>query len=108
MKVKPVIPSERAGRDIDEGIEYYLQEAGLDAALGFVDALEKAFLHIGRHPAAGSTRYAIELQLHRLRSWPVAQYPYLVFYVECDEHVDVWCVLQSQIDIPAWLHDPSL
>lgn len=106
MKGKPVIPRERAGRDINEAIVYYLQEAGSDAALGFVAALETTFLRIGPHPAAGSTRYAIEIQLPGLRSWPVAHYPYLVFYVERDEHVDVWRVLQSQRDIPAWLREP--
>jgi toxin ParE1/3/4 len=107
VKSKPVIPRNRAGRDIDEAIVYYLREAGRDAALGFVAALEKAFLHISEHPAAGSTRYTIELQLPGLRSWPVAQHPYLVFYVERDESIDVWRVLQSQRDLPAWLRDPT-
>jgi toxin ParE1/3/4 len=36
--------------------------------------------------------------LHR-----VQRYPYLVFYVERDDHIDVWRVLHGQRDIPAWL-----
>ena len=35
------------------------------------------------------------------------RYPYLVFYVERSDHVDVWRVLQGQRDIPAWMQDPE-
>ena len=60
-----------------------------------------------RHPATGSARYALELNLPGLRSWPLKHYPYLVFYVERADHIDVWRVLHSQRDIPAWLLDES-
>jgi len=30
---------------------------------------------------------------------------YLIFYVECDEHIDVWRVLQKQRDIPVWMNE---
>jgi hypothetical protein len=30
-----------------------------------------------------------------------------VFYVERDEHVDVWRVLHAQRDIPAWMDEPK-
>lgn len=107
MSAKPVIPRERARRDIEEAIEHYLAEAGERVALGFVDALERAFRHIARHPATGSPRLGHELDLPGLRSWPVKRYPYLVFYVERDDHVDVWRVLHGQRDIPAWMHAPD-
>jgi hypothetical protein len=32
--------------------------------------------------------------------------PYLMVCVERDESIDVWRLLQSQRDIPAWLRDP--
>lgn len=73
------------------------------AALGFIDALEQAYMHIRRHPATGSTRYA--LNLAGLRFWPLRRYPYLVFYVERSDYVDVWRVLQGQRDVPAWMQD---
>jgi len=73
--------------------------------LAFVDTIEQAFRYIGRHPATGSTRYAQELDLPGLRCWPVKRYPYLVFYVERDDHIDVWRVLHGQRDIPAWLRE---
>ncbi len=63
--------------------------------------------HISRHPSAGSTRYAFELDLPGLRCWPLARYPYRVFYVERDDHIDVWRILHGARDIPAWLGEAS-
>ncbi len=79
MKAKAVIPREQANRDVDDAVAYYLREAGEAVALGFIDALEKAYGHIGRHPAMGSPRYAHELNLPGLRAWPLTGYPPLVF-----------------------------
>jgi toxin ParE1/3/4 len=104
---KPVIPREQANRDIDEAIEHYLAEGSGQAAPGFVTALERGFAHIGRHPASGSPRYAQELNLPGLRSWPLQRYPYLVFYIERVDHIDVWRVLHGERDIPAWLRVPE-
>lgn len=103
MKSKPVIPRELANRDVDEAIAHYLTEGAAEAALGFIAALERAYGHIARHPATGSPRYAHELGLPGLRSWPLTRYPHLVFYVEREGHIDVWRVLHGQRDIPAWL-----
>ena len=103
MKVKPVVPRSQADRDVEEAIAYYLEQCAVDAALGFIDAMEKAYDYIGRHPAAGSPRYAHELNLPDLRFWLVPNYPYVVFYVERDDHIDVWRVLHGQRDIPPWM-----
>lgn len=107
MKVKPVIPREQANRDVDEAVAYYLSEAGDAVAFGFIDALEKAYGHIGRHPATGSPRYAHELNLPGLRAWPLARYPHIVFYVEHSDYIDVWRVVHGQRDIPAWMQEPD-
>jgi toxin ParE1/3/4 len=104
---KPVIPRERARQDAEEAVDYYLGESAPEAALGFIDALERAYVHIGRHPATGSSRYAHELQLPGLRFWPLRQYPHLVFYIERRDHVDVWRILHGQRDIPAWMREPQ-
>lgn len=103
MKSKSVIPRKIANRDVDEAIEHYLSEDAAEAALGFIAALETAYGHIGRHPATGSPRYAHELDLAGLRSWPLTGYPYLIFYIERGEHIGVWRVLHGQRDIPGWL-----
>ncbi|AAU91223.1 conserved hypothetical protein [Methylococcus capsulatus str. Bath] len=103
MKAKPVIPRALATQDVEEAIRYYLSEDAKQAALGFIDALEQAYSHIGRHPTTGSPRYAHELDLPGLRSWPLKRYPHIVFYVERDDHIDVWRVLHGMRDIPAWM-----
>ena len=105
MRGKPAIPRTLAKRDVDESVSYYLSEEAEQAALGFIDALERAYTHIGRHPATGSPRYAHELNLPGLRSWRLTRYPHIVFYVECADHVDVWRVLHGLKDIPAGLQD---
>ena len=105
MKSKPVIPRKKADVDIQEAFDHYLTEAGPEIALSFADALEVAIAHVSRHPAAGSPRYAHELSLPGLRHWSVKGFPYLIFYVEQTQHVDVWRLLQSQRDIPAWMND---
>lgn len=107
MKAKVVIPREQANQDVDEAIADYLAEAAQHAALGFIDALEQAYAHIGRHPATGTSRYAHELNLPGLRSWPLSHYSCLVFYVEHQDHIDVWRVLHGQRDIPAWMQEPD-
>jgi len=104
--VKAIVPRELANRDVEEAIDHYLVDATAEVALGFVDELEKAYTHIARQPASGSPRYAHPLGLAELRFWPLRRYPYLVFYVERDVHIDVWRVLQAQRDIPAWLNEP--
>lgn len=103
MTAKPVIPRIRASQDVDEAIAYYLAVDAEAAAIGFVDALERAYAHIGRHPATGSTRYAHELDLPGLRTWRLNRYPHLVFYMEQADHIDVWRVLHGQRDVPAWM-----
>ncbi len=108
MTHKPVIPREQANRDVDDAIAWYLNEGAEQAALDFIAALEKAYGHISRHPASGSSRYAHELNLPGLRSWPLAKFPYLVFYVEHTDHVDVWRVLHAERDIPAWMKESGV
>ena len=105
MTVKPVVPRQQANRDVDEAIAYYVEEASERVALAFIDALEQACRHIGRHPASGSPRYAVELNLPGLRAWPLRRFPHVVFYVDTPHHIDVWRVLHGARDIPAWMRE---
>lgn len=93
--------------DVNDAVAYYFGAGAEEAALGFIDALARAYVHIGRHSGTGSPRYAHALGLPGLRAWPVAGYPYLIFYVERAEGVDVWRVLHTSRDIPAWMHEPD-
>lgn len=107
MKLTPVIPRKLAVSDIEAAVDYYLIEAGEKTALGFIDALEKAFGHISRRPASGSPRYAHELGLPGLRFRPLKRYPCLIFHIERENHVDVWRVPHEARDIPAWMQEPG-
>jgi len=100
---KPVIPRRVATRDAEQAIDYYLAEEAGEAASGFVSALQEAYEHIRAHPASGLPRYAYEPDLPGLRAWPLRRYPYVVFYREREDHIDVWRVLRAERDIPGWL-----
>ena len=106
MTEKPVVLRGWARHDIDEAIDHNSTVATAAVALAFIDALEDAFRQLADHPASGSPRYADELALPGLRSWVVKDFPYLVFYVEREEDIDVWRVLHAARDIPAWLREP--
>lgn len=107
MSKKPVLPRRLARRDVEAAVDYYSREARPDVALGFIDALERVYRMISTHPRAGSPRYAHELALPGLRVRGLMHYPYLVFYIERDDHIDIWRVLHAQRDIPSWMQDPA-
>jgi toxin ParE1/3/4 len=104
MTVKAVVPTRLANTDIDAAIEFYLHNAGQRIALDFIDALEAAYGLLRSHPGAGSPRYDLELGLPGLRVLTVGKFPYLIFYVERPDAVDVWRVLHAQADVPTWMH----
>jgi len=107
VSTKAVIPRATGERDIAAAVDFYLGEGAEPAALGFVDALEQAFLQIGRRPAIGSPRYGHELGIAGLRHWPIRRYSHLVFYIERDDHVDVWRILHGVRDIPTGMRVPE-
>ena len=69
MKAKPVVARTLASHDIEAAIDHYLSENAADAAMGFVDALEQAYRHIGLHAATGSPRYGHALGIPSLRAY---------------------------------------
>lgn len=104
---KPVVLRQQAVADVEGVVDYYAREASEAVALGFVDVLERAYALLASNPAAGTDRFAYELDLPELQAWPLRQYPYVICYVERPAHVDVWRVLHAKRDIPAWMA-PSL
>ena len=105
MTAKLVIPRAKARADVDLAIEHYADEAGADVAFSFIDALEQVYTFIGQMPPAGSPRWSHELNLPGLRSIRLKGFPWFVFYLEFETHVDVWRVLHAKRDMPAWLAD---
>nr|WP_318654660.1 type II toxin-antitoxin system RelE/ParE family toxin [Burkholderia sp. S-53] len=82
---------------------YLVDEGSEQAASGFIDEIEIAYARLAQHPNIGSPRYGYELDIPGLRSWPLERYPHLIFYIEREDHVEVWRVLNGKRDIPAWL-----
>jgi toxin ParE1/3/4 len=103
---KPLILRELAQRDIEEGVDFYLAEAGEAVAIRFIDAVEATFRAIRAHPAAGSPRHAHELALPGLRARQTPKFPFLIFYLDGNDQIDVWRVLNAARDLPAWLQEP--
>ncbi len=92
-----------ATADINAAIDYYRTNAGPDTAVDFVDDLEAAISHLTRYPLSGSLRFGYELDIPDLRSWPLDKFPYLIFYLPDDDHLDIWRVLHAKRDIPTHL-----
>ncbi|MDK4734691.1 type II toxin-antitoxin system RelE/ParE family toxin [Rhizobium sp. CNPSo 3490] len=105
MTAKPVVPRQSARGDVENAVDYYARMTGAQIAVGFIDALESTYTLIAEHPASGSLRYSYELGLPNLRCTTLKGFPYMIFYLERADHVDVWRVLHVQQDIPAWLQD---
>jgi toxin ParE1/3/4 len=102
-----VVLRELARQDVETAVDWYREEAGEQTALRFVTALEVALGHIARYPNSGSARYSMELGMPGLRCWQLERFPYLAFYVQRDDHIDVWRVLHGHRDIPGWMRDPD-
>ena len=103
MSTKRIISRQLADQDANNAVDYYQAKGSARAALGFIDALERAYAHISRHPRTGSSRYAHELDIPELKSWTLTNYPYTVMYMEHDDHIDILRILHHAQDIPEWL-----
>ena len=107
MTPKPVLPRERAREDMANAVRHYRLEAGEEVALGLVDAINATLVAIATRPAAGSPRYGVMLSIDGLRSRQLGRYPYLVFYVERADWIEIWRVLHARRDIASTLAEPS-
>ena len=104
--MKPLVRLLQADLGVELALAYYLAEEP-HMELGFLDALEKAYLHIQRHPGTGSLRYAHALDIPGLRFWPCQRFPQMVFYIERDDHIALVRVLHGSRDIPSTLQNDS-
>lgn len=100
--MKPLNVQRRALRDMVDARAFYLQEAPHMVA-DLARRLDDALLHIQQYPATGSPRYSLKLGVAGLRSWPVNQFPYVIFYRTENARINVLRVLHQNSDIPAHL-----
>lgn len=106
MTLRRVVTTRRADQDIDDAITYYVDAGARDAALGFVDALEKAKDLLEEHPSIGSARFATETDIPDLRGVPLQRYPYIAFCTDDSDAVRVHRVLHTSRDMPTELMEP--
>jgi len=100
MTRKAVVRRRQAQKDIEEAAEYYFTEGGTELELRFIDSLHAAVTRVATNPGVGSPRYATALAMPGLRFWRLTRFPYLIFYVEREDQIDIWRVLHEQRDIP--------
>ncbi len=99
MRQKPVVRRRQANDDIDAAVSYLLAEAGVRVGTDFLNQLESAIKIISSQPGAGSQRFGHELDIADLRHRPMRQFPYLIFYLEKERHIEIVRVLHTKRDI---------
>ncbi len=108
MTAHPIVRRAQARIDIQTAAEYYLDTAGEPVAIAFLEAVETTLGMIAANPGAGSPRYAHELDFPGLRSRATSNYPYLVFYLEQPDQIDVLRVLHQHREIPSVVNPDEL
>lgn len=104
---KPVTFRDLASVDLDSAADYYVAEAGNHVAVRFVNAVEAAARRVGQNPGIGTLRFAYDLSIPDLRAVTVGRFPYVMFYVEHPDAIEVWRLLHTRRDLPATLQDDS-
>ena len=69
------------------GDAYFAAEAGGQAALRFIDALEEAVRHLSEAPGTGWLKFGYDLGIPELRAWRLRRFPYVIFYVPFDDYM---------------------
>jgi plasmid stabilization system protein ParE len=68
VTAKPVVPGERANRDVEQAVDFYCNQAGASVATKFINSLERTYRAIAANPASGSPRDGFELNIPGLRN----------------------------------------
>lgn len=84
--------------DEESAIGWYLAEAGSPGAQRFAAALGDSYELLGATPEVGSQRNAHSLGIPGLCAVKVERFPYLVFYIQRPDSVDVLRVLHTRQD----------
>lgn len=107
MTGKAIIRRKLARRDLEDAIDYYCGEGGEALELRFIDAMEQTLGLIAEMPGIGLPHYAEILQRSGLHCFGVKRFPYLVFYIEHPDRIDVLRILHRRRDIPAIFQDDN-
>jgi toxin ParE1/3/4 len=105
--MKPVRVRPQADTEMDALADYIARD-NLNAALRFLEVIQKSFDLISEQPEIGSRRYAYLPLMEGLRMWPVADFEkHLIFYIERPTYIDVLRALHSARDLPEALTEAT-
>ena len=105
--MKPIQIHPRARAEVVSAALFYHGESGEALANDLVAEVERAYGLISETPGIGSLRYADVLPGLRVRMWPLRRFPYLIFYVDQPDHIDIIRVMHARRDLPAVLRSPK-
>jgi toxin ParE1/3/4 len=92
---------QEAEEDLEASVRYYRDEAGEDLALRFVDAVEGVFSLLNEHPEVGRKyESAPSPRLRELRAWPLADFPFLIFYELTEAEILIAGIVEGHQNLP--------
>ena len=98
----------QATADIEGLVDYFVQEAGPDVALRFIDNAEWAFGQLLATPRIGQLLGLDELPYEDVRRWHIGGFKRLmVLYRPVADGIEVIRVLHTARDIPAVIRSSS-
>lgn len=101
MKKRLIVKPE-ARSDIEESFAYYYDNAGVEVALRFVDAVDRSVRSILAMPARGAPRPWLSPTLSGFRSWPIDGFEnHHAYYYVTTKTVEVVRVLHGARDVEA-------
>jgi toxin ParE1/3/4 len=66
----------------------------------FATEVDAALLTLQKQPKIGSSRWGLATKMTGLRTWPLTQFPNMVFYFDRSKHIEVVRILHQSSDIP--------
>lgn len=104
-----ILRRERALRDLEALTDYLDQHAGPRVAIRFLDAAERSFDQLARHPLMGRAFASFDPRLQELRIFQVAGFArILVYYRPLVDGVEVIRVIHGARDQEAVLTEDDL
>ena len=104
MKSSRIIRRPSAIEDLVAQGNYYVQQGSPETAARFLDAAEKAFRLLARHPRLGHPWHTPSRRLAGVLVWPIKRFKkHLVFYRPLSDGVEILHVFHGSRDPSAIL-----
>jgi toxin ParE1/3/4 len=105
MAQRNLVRRPAAQRDLAEAAAYLVTEGGSALSHRFLDELEAAFRRLCSFPHLGKRWPTTNRELTGIRRWPLAHFPYSVFYLPTETTIEIVRVLHNSRDLPPLLED---